>query len=81
MADAPQGTIAPSAAGAPRTVPPRKAVKAALRSAGLSARQVDALLRAGWRGLVGESAAEVDDLRERFQALAERLHHSVTRVT
>lgn len=50
----------------------RKAVKAALRAAGLSVRQVDALLRGGWRGLVGDAQADADGLAERLERL-ERL--------
>jgi hypothetical protein len=49
--------------------PPRKDVKAALRSIGLSNRQVRALLERGWRGLVDESQAEADDLRDELEAL------------
>lgn len=52
-----------------RTVPERRQVKAALRTAGLSARQADALLRAGWSGLVGESEAEAAELRDQLAAL------------
>ena len=51
------------------TVPERRAVKTALRQAGLSARQVDALLRSGWSGLVGESEAESAELRDQLAAL------------
>lgn len=50
-----------------RILPARRDVKAALRAAGLSVRQTDALLRDGWRGLVGQSQAETDELRERFE--------------
>ena len=52
-----------------RPVPERRAVKAALRAAGLSNRQTDALLRAGWRGLVSESVAEAAELRDALAAL------------
>lgn len=52
-----------------RPVPERRAVKAALRAAGLSNRQVDALLRAGWKSLVGESEAENAELRDALAAL------------
>lgn len=44
-------------------------MKGALRQAGLSNRQIDALLRSGWSGLVGESAAEALELREQLDAL------------
>lgn len=50
-------------------LPPRKEVKAALRELGLSARQVDAVLRHGWRGLVSESEAEAAELREQLESL------------
>ncbi|MCC6172398.1 MAG: hypothetical protein IT481_10260 [Gammaproteobacteria bacterium] len=53
--------------------PDRKAVKAALRAAGLSSRQIDALLRDGWRGLVGVKDAEVAELRDQLDALQSRL--------
>lgn len=49
--------------------PDRKTVKAALRGAGLSSRQVDALLRGGWRALVGDVQAESDELRDRIGRL------------
>jgi hypothetical protein len=52
-----------------RTLPERRDVKDALRAAGLSNRQVDALLRAGWRGLVSESEAEAAELRDALAAL------------
>jgi hypothetical protein len=52
-----------------RAIPERKAVKAALRDLGMSARQVDALLREGWRSLVGETEAENQELRERLADL------------
>ena len=45
-------------------IPPRETVKQALREAGLSVRQTRAILRGGWRELVGESEAERDELRE-----------------
>ncbi len=50
-------------------LPDRKVVKGALRQAGLSSRQVDALLRHGWRALVGETQAEAVELREQLDAL------------
>ena len=56
-----------------RPIPARKAVKTALRELGLSNRQVDALLRNGWKGLVGETIAENEDLREALGALQQRL--------
>lgn len=51
------------------TVPERRAVKTALRQAGLSSRQVDALLRHGWAGVIGATQAEADELREQLDAL------------
>ena len=53
-------------------LPARKDVKAALRQAGLSSRQVDALLRQGWRALVGETQAEAAELREQLDALRDQ---------
>jgi len=52
-----------------RVLPERRDVKRALRAAGLSARQTDALLRDGWRGLVGAAQAEADEFRERLERL------------
>ena len=57
-----------------RDLPERRAVKDALRAAGLSVRQVDALLRQGWRGLVGETEAETAELREKLSELRAALH-------
>jgi hypothetical protein len=51
-------------------LPERKAVKDALRAAGLSNRQVKAFLTSGWRGLVSESEAEAAELRETLEAMA-----------
>ena len=56
-----------------RDFPPRRDVKAALRGLGLSVRQVDALLRDGWKALVGETRAEADELREALGALTKKL--------
>ena len=50
-------------------LPDRRAIKAALRDAGLSNRQVKALLGSGWRGLVSETEAETQELRERIEEL------------
>lgn len=50
-------------------LPERRHVKAALRGLGLSNRQVDALLREGWRGLVGASQAETQELRDKLAEL------------
>ena len=52
-----------------RELPERKVVKDALRSLGLSNRQVAALLRSGWRGLVGETAGEAAELRDKLAEL------------
>jgi len=52
------------------TLPERKAVRDALRAAGLSSRQANALLRDGWRGIVGASEAEAAELRDQLAALA-----------
>ncbi len=51
---------------------PRKSVKDALRAAGLSVREVQALLGGGWAALVGEAQAEADDLRDRLNTLQAR---------
>lgn len=56
-----------------RPIPERKSVKQALRDLGLTTRQVDALLRSGWRGLVGETQAERDELRERLVQLVSKV--------
>ena len=53
----------------PRALPERRDVKAALRAAGLSARQTDALLRGGWPALVGTAQAEAAELRESLDRL------------
>ena len=50
-------------------LPERKAVKEALRAVGLSDRQAQALLARGWAALVGESQAEVDEIREQLDAI------------
>lgn len=57
----------------PTTLPERRAVKDALRTVGLSDRQVRALLTSGWKALVGESEAESDDLRDQLEALTRSL--------
>ena len=54
-------------------VPDRKAAKAALRQLGFSSRQVEALFRSGWRGLVSEKDAELAELQDAVSAMAERL--------
>lgn len=53
--------------------PDRKAAREALRKIGFSSRQVDALFRAGWRGLVGEKDAELAELHDAVEAMAARL--------
>jgi DNA-binding transcriptional MerR regulator len=60
--------------GAPdRPIPERKAVKTALRDLGMTSRQVDALLRDGWKTLVGETEAENAELREQLAQLRQKL--------
>jgi DNA-binding transcriptional MerR regulator len=59
--------------GTDRQLPERKQVKRALRDLGMSTRQVDALLRDGWKSLIGEAEAEAQELRERLAELQERL--------
>jgi len=54
-------------------IPPRETVKQALREAGLSARQTRAILRGGWRELVGEAEAERDELREVIAELTSKV--------
>jgi hypothetical protein len=56
-----------------RLMPERKRVKDALRALGLTNRQVDALLRDGWKALVGESKAEAAELRDRLAELQSAL--------
>jgi len=56
-----------------RVVPEREAVKTALRSIGLSSRQVRALLEHGWRGLVSEAEAEAAELKDQLDALRSSL--------
>jgi hypothetical protein len=63
-----------------RILPERKAVKAALQSTGLSARQIDALLRGGWAALVGEAEAEVSELRDKLADLRDLLKLSADQV-
>lgn len=55
-----------------RPIPERKAVKSALRSLGMSARQVDALLRDGWKSLIGATEAENEELRETLAELKKK---------
>ena len=56
-----------------REIPPRKYIKDLLRSGGLSKRQVDALLKDGWRGLVGAAKSEAAELRDRLAELQSAL--------
>ena len=56
-----------------REIPERSQLKSALRSTGLSSRQTDALLRAGYKSLVGETLAENAELRDRLEELANTL--------
>jgi hypothetical protein len=58
-------------------LPERKVVKAALRGCGLSDRQAKALL-ANWHLLVGESEAEVEELRDQLADLTALLEISRT---
>ena len=58
---------------AAREIPERRQVKKALRDLGMTSRQVDALLRDGWRSLVGETVAENEELREQLIALKQRI--------
>lgn len=58
------------------TLPERRAIKAALRAAGLSDRQVRTLLTSGWAALVGEAKAEADALRDQLESLKSALGNS-----
>ena len=53
--------------------PDRRAAREALRKAGFSSRQADAVLRNGWKALVGEREAEFAELQAAVDAMAERL--------
>lgn len=55
------------------TLPERRVAREALRNAGLSSRQADALLRGGWSALVGAAAAEAAELQDKLAELADRL--------
>jgi hypothetical protein len=61
-----------------RTLPERRNVKAALRQAGLSHRQVDAVLRGGWAALVGETEAENAELQEKLREITDALQSRAT---
>ena len=52
-----------------RLIPERKLIKRTLRECGLSKRQADAVLRDGWKALVGESEAELDELKDELKRL------------
>ena len=52
-----------------RIIPPRRDVKAKLRELDMTHRQIDALLRLGWRGLVGETKAELIETQEALRHL------------
>ena len=56
-----------------RMIAERKVLKAALTQAGLSARQADALLRGGYKLLIGETEAENQELKERLEELITQL--------
>ena len=56
-----------------REITERKELKAALQEKGLSARQADALLRGGYKVLVGETEAENQELRERLAELWQKV--------
>ena len=56
-----------------RMITERKVLKAALTQAGLSARQADALLRGGYKLLIGETEAENQELKERLEELITQL--------
>ncbi len=56
-----------------RDIVERKSVKIALREVGMSNRQINALLRSGWKSLVGETVAENAELREKLNELSRSL--------
>jgi hypothetical protein len=56
-----------------RPIPERKHVKEKLRELGMTHRQIDGLLRAGWKNLVGETQAENEELHEQLKQLHETL--------
>ena len=56
-----------------REITERKVLKQALQEKGLSARQADALLRGGYKVLVGETEAENQELRERLAELWQKV--------
>jgi hypothetical protein len=55
-----------------RAIPERRDVKSALRSLGMSNRQIDGLLRDGWKSLCSETEAENAELREHLAALKQK---------
>ena len=55
-----------------RDIPERRAIKAALRELGMTNRQIDALLRDGYKRLVGETKAENLELREQLEILTSK---------
>ena len=54
-----------------REIPERSQLKSALRSTGLSSRQTDALLREGYKALIGETQAENEELQEQLDELTQ----------
>ena len=58
---------------ADRWLPERKDVKTALRNLGMTHRQIDSLLRDGWKKLVGATEAENAELNEKIERLQENL--------
>jgi DNA-binding transcriptional MerR regulator len=57
-----------------RDIPERKQIKKALRDLGLSNRQIDALLRDGYKTLIGATAAENAELREQLEILQSKFN-------
>lgn len=57
-----------------RDIPERKAVKKVLRELGMTNRQIDGLLRDGWKKLVGETTAENAELREQLEILTSKFN-------
>ena len=74
-----QKEMTPKSSKPKRAMPPRADAKAGLKSVGYSCRQIDALLRKGWRGLVSEAEAELAEVLEaqekRGKAQEQALEH------
>ena len=56
-----------------REILERKQIKAALRAEGMSNRQINGLLRGGYKLLIGETEAENAELQEQLQDLIQKI--------